>query len=172
MAKVSLFTVLLLISGNVLAQQTPVVNAARQILASRQKNMVAAVEEMPEARYSFKPTAGQMTFGHMVEHMAKSNYFLCAKLAGTIAPTDQTTEKDGKNKLVSALKNSFDYCSGTLQKITESQLADPVELWGGKQTTKAGALFDLTNDWADHYAAAATYLRLNGLLPPTAKAKQ
>jgi hypothetical protein len=25
------------------------------------------------------------------------------------------------------------------------------------------------NDWADHYSAAAIYLRLNGVLPPTAK---
>ncbi len=27
-----------------------------------------------------------------------------------------------------------------------------------------------TGDWADHYSQVAIYLRLNGLLPPTAKA--
>ena len=26
-----------------------------------------------------------------------------------------------------------------------------------------------TADWADHYSQSAIYLRLNGLLPPTAK---
>jgi hypothetical protein len=26
-------------------------------------------------------------------------------------------------------------------------------------------------DWADHYSQSAIYLRLNGLLPPTAKKK-
>jgi hypothetical protein len=26
-----------------------------------------------------------------------------------------------------------------------------------------------TADWADHYSQAANYLRLNGLIPPTAK---
>jgi hypothetical protein len=30
-------------------------------------------------------------------------------------------------------------------------------------------MFALTNDFADHYSAAAMYLRLNGLLPPTAQ---
>ena len=36
----------------------------------------------------------------------------------------------------------------------------------------AFALIALTNDWADHYSAAAMYLRLNGLLPPTAQPKK
>ena len=26
-----------------------------------------------------------------------------------------------------------------------------------------------TGDWADHYSQVAIYLRLNGILPPTAK---
>jgi hypothetical protein len=30
----------------------------------------------------------------------------------------------------------------------------------------------LTNDWADHYSSAAMHLRLNGLLPPTARPKK
>jgi hypothetical protein len=37
--------------------------------------------------------------------------------------------------------------------------------------TKATAVLYLVSDWADHYGGAATYLRLNGLLPPTAKQK-
>jgi hypothetical protein len=35
--------------------------------------------------------------------------------------------------------------------------------------TRASAMIALTNDFADHYSAAAMYLRLNGLLPPTAQ---
>jgi hypothetical protein len=30
----------------------------------------------------------------------------------------------------------------------------------------------LTDDFADHYSSAATYLRLNGLLPPTAQPRK
>jgi len=48
-------------------------------------------------------------------------------------------------------------------------MGDEVALWGGRKATRAAALIALTNDWADHYAMAAIYLRLNGLLPPTAK---
>jgi hypothetical protein len=44
----------------------------------------------------------------------------------------------------------------------------PRKVWGGRKAPRDFALIALTNDWADHYSAA-TYLRLNGLLPPTAK---
>ena len=37
--------------------------------------------------------------------------------------------------------------------------------------TKGAAVLDLSADWADHYSQMASYLRLNGLLPPTAKKK-
>jgi hypothetical protein len=35
--------------------------------------------------------------------------------------------------------------------------------------SRAGLMTIATGDWADHYSQAAIYLRLNGLLPPTAK---
>jgi hypothetical protein len=35
--------------------------------------------------------------------------------------------------------------------------------------TRAWISLVLAGAWADHYAEAAMYLRLNGVLPPTAK---
>jgi hypothetical protein len=56
--------------------------------------------------------------------------------------------------------------------VDDSKLGDTVELGGGREGPRAFALIALTNDWADHYSAAAMYLRLNGLLPPTAQEKK
>ncbi len=67
------------------------------------------------------------------------------------------------------MKASFDFCTTALAKVDDSKLGDTVDLYGGRQGPRAFALIALTNDWADHYSAAAQYLRLNGLLPPTAK---
>jgi hypothetical protein len=30
-------------------------------------------------------------------------------------------------------------------------------------------MISITDDWADHYSTQAAYLRLNGILPPTAQ---
>jgi Tfp pilus assembly protein PilZ len=35
--------------------------------------------------------------------------------------------------------------------------------------SRAAIMTLTTGDWADHYSQYAIYLRLNGLLPPTAK---
>ena len=73
---------------------------------------------------------------------------------------------------MAALKASFDFCTTALAKVDDSKLSDQVELFGGRKGPRAFALIALTNDWADHYSSAAMYLRLNGLLPPTAQPKQ
>jgi uncharacterized damage-inducible protein DinB len=152
--------------------KNPVADVVRQILPRRQKNLIAAAEQMPADKYSFKPTPQQMTFGKLILHVIESNNFLCAKAGDTEEPkSPNLKETDDKEKLVAALKASFDFCTTALAKVEDSKLADSVELFGGQKATRAFALFAITNDWADHYAAAAQYLRLNGMLPPTAQKK-
>jgi hypothetical protein len=40
------------------------------------------------------------------------------------------------------------------------------------QGPRAMAVFFLAGGWSDHYGAAAQYLRLNGIVPPTAQPKK
>ena len=150
--------------------KNPVSTALRDILPGRQKNTVAAVEAMPADKFNYKPTADQMTFGHLVVHMAETNYLLCGKAAAVPAPKDEEVkDTDSKDKLVAALKASFDFCSDALAKMDDSKLVETTEGFGGKQVTRAWISLILAGTWADHYAETAMYLRLNGLLPPTAK---
>jgi len=150
--------------------KNPVGTALRDILPGRQKNTVAAVEAMPADKFKYKPTADQMTFGHLVVHMAETNYLLCSKAAAVPALKDEEVkDTDSKDKLVAALKASFDFCSDALAKMDDSKLVETTEGFGGKQVTRAWISLILAGTWADHYAETAMYLRLNGLLPPTAK---
>ena len=150
--------------------QNPVSSALRDILPGRQKNTIAAVEAMPADKFDYKPSADQMTFGHLVVHMVSANNFLCSKTAGVAAPkVDEVKDTDSKDKLLAALKTSFDFCSDTLTKMDDSKIGESTEGFGGKQVTRAWFALVLASNWADHYAEAAMYLRQNGLLPPTAK---
>lgn len=151
------------------ATQNPISAALRDTLTGRQKNTVAAVEAMPADKFSYKPSADQMTFGHLVSHMIESNYAFCGKAAGVDSPKVEAKDSDPKDKLVAGLKASFDFCSDTLAKMDDSKLAETTEGFGGKQFTRARFSLILASSWADHYAEAAMYLRSNGILPPTAK---
>jgi len=149
--------------------QNPVSDALRDTLASRAKNTIAAAEAMPADKYKFKPTDAQQPFEHWVSHAAQANYFLCSKLTDATAPELGVKEGDPKEKLIAALKQSFDYCSTQLPKLQDSQLGAEITVFRNRKATKGATVLDLSADWADHYAQMATYLRLNGLLPPTAK---
>jgi uncharacterized damage-inducible protein DinB len=172
-----LFVALALLCTTAVAQQAkpgsasanPVSDTVRSMLGGRAKNLTAAAEAMPADKYGYKPTEQQMTFGTLVEHIANSNNFLCAKLANQAEPSDKISDKDPKDKLVAAVKNSFAYCETVLKGVQDSQLGEQVTLFGGHPAPKAAALFALAGGWADHYGAAAIYLRLNGILPPTAQ---
>jgi len=169
--KTTIMLVLLLLAASAASAQTknPVSSALRDILPGRQKNIIAAVDEMPANKFSYKPTPDQMTFGHLVTHIIESNHLLCSKAAAVAAPkVEEAKDSDSKDKLVSSLKASFDFCADALGKMDDSKLGEMTEGFGGKQVTRAWAAVILASSWADHYAAAAMYLRLNGLTPPSA----
>lgn len=149
--------------------QNPVSDGLREMMAGRAKNTIAAAEEMPADKYNFKPTSAQQPFEHWVSHAAQANYFLCSKLTDATAPQAGVKEGDAKEKLIAALKKSFEYCSAQLPKLQDSKLGDEITVFGNRKMTKGATALELSADWADHYAQMATYLRLNGLLPPTAK---
>jgi hypothetical protein len=80
----------------------------------------------------------------------------------TLAPTA------GKKELVAALQRSITFCNAALERVSDTQLADTVT-WYGQRTSRATPAIGLLTDWADHYGQQAIYLRLNGILPPTAR---
>ena len=161
---------LVVLAASAAAQvKNPVTTALKDTFPGRQKNTVAAVEAMPADKFSYKPSADQMTFGHLVAHMIESNNAFCSAAAAVPAPkVEEAKETDAKDKLVAALKASFDFCGDALGKMDDSKLGEMTE-GHGQQFSRARAALILAGSWADHYAEAAMYLRLNGILPPTAK---
>ena len=151
----------------------PVTAAVKMILPQRQKNILAAIDAMPADKFGYKPTPDQMTFGHLVVHIIESNNGLCSKAADVPAPkVEEVKDSDSKEKLAAAAKASFDFCAEAVGKMTDAKLGDTVELFGGHPFPRAMAALALASGWADHYAAAAMYLRLNGILPPSAQPKK
>lgn len=151
------------------AGSNPVTDSVKAMVAQHAKAIIAAAEEMPADKYSYRPTAQQITFGHLVMHLAQSNTYLCSAIAGTKpSEEEKLSETDPKDKLVAALKSSFDYCTGVLDKTNDSKLNEMVPGFRGS-VPRARLMITLVADLYDHYSAEASYLRLNGMLPPTAQ---
>jgi DinB family protein len=150
----------------------PVSATVKQQLPRFEKNMVGAAEAMPGEKYNFKPTPEMNTFGHLVLHITQANNALCSKISGAPAPDVKTADTDSKDKLVAALKASFEFCNTTLAGVDDSKLGEQMMLFGNRPSSRAGVLIALSGGWSDHYATEAIYLRLNGILPPSAQLKK
>jgi DinB superfamily len=151
------------------AQDDPVMNSFRQVLAGQERNLAAGAEEMPAEKYGYKPTPEQMSFGRMVLHIAQSSSMLCSRASGEKAPSFAgLTETSPKEKLIGAMRSAFSFCDQALAKVNDSDLSGQVPFFGGRMAPKAAVLLDFTDDLADHYSQESIYLRINGHLPPTA----
>ncbi|HJP84965.1 MAG TPA: DinB family protein [Gemmatimonadaceae bacterium] len=167
---VALVTLALLPRLSAAQQPNPVAEAFRDYARSSAKNLIAAAEAFPADKYSYKPTAAQMSVGDIVVHLAQGNDYLCGTIGGMKAP-DRTkiAATDSKEALIARLRETFAFCDQALGSLTDAGLGEELPFFGGRKMTRAAVMTLTTGDWADHYSQYANYLRLNGLMPPTAR---
>ena len=162
-----------LTTGAAAQSASPLADAFREMTSRQNRNLVAAAEEMPAGKYGFKPTPAQMSFGDVIGHLAQGNDYFCSNIGGVEAPKRPELAKGaGKDKLVARLKETFQFCDTALAKLDDTKLDAKLPWFGSKEISRGGMILATAEDWGDHYSQLANYLRLNGLLPPTAKKKQ
>jgi len=185
--KVSRFIIAALVAPIALAAQqpsatlpaNPVTAAFKARIAAMHRNIAQAFDSIPESKFSYKPTPAQLSIGYIAQHIADDDYFFCnnfGAMKGTRAAEDTTTADSvkatwPKDKLVARMKESFTYCEQALNQVDDAKLAEPITMtFRGNSRTVARASMVLGHamDLADHYSQLANYMRLNGMLPPTA----
>jgi hypothetical protein len=165
------FAAMLMVPIALTAQQaSPVADAFRDNAREAAKNLVAAAEEFPADKLGFKPTPAQMSVGDIIVHLSQGNDYLCSTIGGVKAPTrTKVAATDGRDVLLARLRETFAFCEQALAPLSDANLGEQLPFFGGRKMSRASVMTITTGDWADHYSQAAIYLRLNGLLPPTAK---
>jgi hypothetical protein len=160
---------LLAMPGLLLAQANPVATAVRTMAEPTGKLILQAAEAMPASAYTFRPTKAQMSFAEIVVHVRRDNRTTCAAISGLTAPTEADPKpSDSKAALVAALSRSLDFCHAALARFDDARVAEPVT-WYGRPTTRVMPAIGLLADWSDHYSQLAMHLRLNNILPPSAR---
>lgn len=151
----------------------PVADGLRGLVVRETTNMVGAAEEMPANKYTYHPTPAQWTFAHLIVHATGANYGMCSAIAGVAMPkTAKLADTDPKAKLVSALKASFQFCTNSLKNLTDANLGEEIPFFGMRKMPRGAMIIVMADDYGDHYAQASGYLRLNGLLPPSARRRR
>jgi uncharacterized damage-inducible protein DinB len=147
----------------------PVSDAFRDYARSSEKNLIAAADAFPADKYGYKPTPAQMSVGDIVVHLSQGNDYLCGTIGGMKAPQrTKVAVTEGKEALMARLRETFAFCDQALASVTDATMGEQLPFFGGRTMTRAAIMTLTTGDWADHYSQYANYLRLNGMLPPTA----
>ena len=157
----------------------PITTAFKGRTMSLQRILAQAFDSIPESKFSYKPTPAQLSIGFIAQHLASDNYFFCnlfGDLKATAVAEDTTTAdsvKAGwpKEKLVTKLKASFTFCETAFEQLNDAKLGEQVTMsFRGQSRTipRASMVLGHALDMADHYSQIANYMRLNGILPPTA----
>ncbi|MEO7455924.1 MAG: DinB family protein [Gemmatimonadaceae bacterium] len=142
--------------------------SAHELWMTSDSYIADAAEQVPEARYGFKPTPEVRSFGEVVLHVASAHYLLCGIVLGE--KEKELGKLTAKADLVAALKTSIQYCEGAYA-ISDADAMLPATVFE-QPRTKLHAL--MTNAWHDneHYGNIATYMRLMGMVPPSSQPKK
>jgi uncharacterized damage-inducible protein DinB len=178
--------VLLALPSGALAQQpsgappaNPITEVFRGRTMSLQRNLAQAFDSIPERLFTYRPTPAQLTVGYVAQHLVSDNYLFCnafGEMKASRAAEDTTTADSvkatwAKERLVTQLRESFDFCERALGQLDDARLAEQVTMTfrgQSRQVTRAGMVLGHVVDMADHYSQIANYMRLNDILPPTA----
>lgn len=126
--------------------------------------LVAAFDSIPAARYDYRPTPVQQTIGYIAQHVEAANYDLCGRFgelkysaSAKDSLADVVKARWPKDTLVARLRASLRFCDAAMERagaLTSSDVAT--------------RLLGFETDLAEHYSQLSGYMRLLGMVPPTA----
>jgi uncharacterized damage-inducible protein DinB len=158
----------------------PMTTVFRNRTTALRRNVLQALDSIPEAKFNYKPTPAQLTVGYIAQHMAADDYFFCNNFGDKKATISDEESKTAdsvkatwpKAKLMANLRAAVAFCDDAMTQLDDTNLGAMITVPGPNNTTREVSrmtyLVGHAIDLADHYSQLANYMRINGILPPTA----
>jgi len=160
---------LLLLPTSVTAQT--MAGALLELHGVTEQNIMATAQNLSQDVYDFSPTDEVRTTGQILAHIAGAQYFFCSTAAGEQSPSAENFEETRTTKaaIVEALEGSFAYCRGVYNGMSDAQSMEARALpLPGLGPMNAGSVlaFNSAHNF-EHYGNLVTYMRINGIVPPS-----
>ena len=170
------------------AQRRSIRSELENQLTEVERELVPAVEAMPEEKFAFVPSTGEYkgvrNFSEQAKHVAVSNFFYFAGFSPEKPPAsirqrlvrevflssneNGPAEMSSKGEISKLLRDSFAYAQSAVATITD---ANALETVGGDfgRGTRLNLTVGAIAHCMDHYGQIVEYLRLNGIIPPASR---
>jgi uncharacterized damage-inducible protein DinB len=154
------------------APTSEVLSQLRGDWQAQKDTMMKIADAMPEAKFGYKSTPPQRSYGEQIMHVALTNVELLKVLGGkAAAPTFTAESARTKSEVVKALADSYDYGTALLGEESEASVVQSIKdspAWLGP-ASGARIYWTLLAHTMDIYGQMAVYLRLNGIVPPASR---
>ena len=150
----------------------PMVESSKVFYSNAKQDILGSADKMADDKYAFKPTDTVRTYGQLLAHVADGQYEFCGAAAGK--HDEKGIEKTAKTKadIVAALKNAFAYCDAIYAGMSDAKAMEMIPAFGGIKITRLSMLDFNVSHTMEHYGNLVTYMRIQGIVPPSSEARR
>lgn len=136
--------------------------AINGMFADINRRVLDMAKDLPEAKYSHKPSADARSFGDVIVHIASGNMFGAKAGRGEQVNWDELDPKDYKTKeaVVALLAKSIADATASLKAVPAEYFGKTLFPW-----------FAVIQHESEHYGQLVAYYREMGLVPPESRPK-
>jgi uncharacterized damage-inducible protein DinB len=155
------------------ASANPISDAIRGQWNGVKRNIQRSADLMTAEGYDYRPVDGVRTFGEILAHVAGANYAICAAAKPEKTPfTEDHFEKTATTRpaIIKATADAIAYCDAIFAALTDATAGQMVQSpFGPNQMSRTAALVLNIGHVNEHYGNLVTYLRMNGIVPPSSR---
>ncbi len=144
------------------------VASAHQMYNTAKQYLLASAEQVPEDLYDYRPAEEVRSFGQIIGHMANAFYGFCTTALGERPSMQENYEqRTSKAGLIEALQGAIEFCD----RAHEAAYGAPDEMVSlfGNQVPRTHVLVFNAAHAFEHYGNLVTYMRANGMVPPSSQ---
>lgn len=159
-------------SSNPTFATAPMVASSKVFYSNAKQDILRSAEKMPEDKYAFKPVDTVRSYGQILAHVADGQYEFCGAAASK--HDEKGVEQNAKTKadIIAALKTAFAYCDAIYAGMTDANAAEMIPAFGGIKISRLSMLDFNVAHTMEHYGNLVTYMRIEGLVPPSSESRR
>lgn len=170
MKKISGLLSLILVCQVTLAQESSFLNDFTGSIQYNAGQVKSLAEAIPEGTYDWSPGNDVRSVKSVLLHLASANYFFGSKLGADIPegidPQALEQQVQGKANIVDAVQKSVDFISKAAEGVSNQQMDEMVELFGGNKFSKRMIMMIALTHNSEHKGQLIAYARMNNITPP------
>ena len=147
-------------------------DSSKVFYSNAKRDILRSAEKVPEEKYAFKPVDTVRSYGQVLAHVADGQYEFCGGAAGK--QDDKGVEQTAKTKadIIAALKTAFAYCDAIYAGMNDAKAAEMIPAFGGIKISRLSMLDFNVAHTMEHYGNLVTYMRIQGIVPPSSESQR